>query len=1134
MTSGPIRVLLVEDDASGAHLIRKVLSNITTTPFEVTRVKRLDEASTQLDRQNIDVVLLDLSLPDSGGLETLLRLHHHVPGVPVVVLTGTDDDALAIKAIQAGAQDYLVKGQIDSNLVGRTLRYAIERQRTAEALHKSHTIIENNADGIVILDGDGSIRFINSAAEELFGLKAQELTGELLGFPLTSDNPAEMNLVSRQGQKIIAEMRVTEIEWEGQTSYLISLRDITERRQVEESEREQRELAEALREVGVALSSALDFEAVLDRMLDQIARVVAYDAANIMLVKDGRVSTARMRGYEQFGEQVAQDIAGLSFEVANTANLRWMAETGQPLVIPDTADYPDWEQVRAWAHVRSWAGAPIMVQGQIVAFFSLDKVEPDFYQPKHADRLAAFAGQAAIAIENARLYDQIRQRVDELTTLNMISQVITSTLDWKKALTIITEHTTRLLDVEATSLVLHDETTDDLQFAVTAGKGADIVREMRLAIGQGIAGWVVKHGKPLLVRDVQEDPHFCRDFDRRSGFTTKSVLCVPLQTKHQTIGAIEAINKQNGNFDQADLRLLGLLAAPAATALENARLYEQAQQEIAERKRAEAALEEERATLARRVQERTADLSAANAKLAEAARLKDEFLASMSHELRTPLNAVLGLSEALQEQVYGPLNEDQESILRSIEESGRHLLSLINDILDLSKIGAGKLELELGPVSVKSVCQASLRLIKQLAHKKRLKVSSSFDSQVTTIQADGRRLKQILVNLMSNAVKFTPEGGKIGLEVVGNVEQQLVNFTVWDTGIGVAQDQVATLFQPFVQVDSSLSRSYEGSGLGLSLVYGMVELHGGSLSVESEPGRGSRFIVSLPWEGPGRANGAIYEPASALTGLVPPEMPAIRQALIIEDSPTTASQFNRYLNRLGADTIIHRRGDGAVKKALETKPNVIILDIRLPDLSGWNVLARLKANPLTKDIPVLIVSVVDDRPHGLAMGAAEYLVKPISHHDLQQALHKILPRNGTSAGQKALVVVPDRSPKSDRPLILLAEDNESNISTVSDYLLVNGYQVVVARNGEEVIERAREENPELILMDIQMPGMDGLEATRLIRADSSPRVAGTPIIALTALAMPGDRERCLTAGANEYLSKPVSLKGLLRTIETQL
>ena len=397
------------------------------------------------------------------------------------------------------------------------------------------------------------------------------------------------------------------------------------------------------------------------------------------------------------------------------------------------------------------------------------------------------------------------------------------------------------------------------------------------------------------------------------------------------------------------------------------------------------------------LRQRSNDLSALNAELAQAVRMKDEFLANVSHELRTPLNAILGLSETLQEQVYGPLNERQTKTVGRIEESGQHLLALINDILDLSKIEAGKSELEISSVSADSICQASLRLIKELADKKQIKIRTRIDSAVTTIQVDGRRLKQILVNLLNNAVKFTLPGGEIGLEVYGEAEAQIVRFVVWDTGIGIAREDMPLLFKPFVQLNSSLQRQSPGTGLGLSLVERLVDMHGGSVALESEPGQGSRFTVSLRWQPEGQASVSF-------------------------------------------------------------------------DASS---------------VPVST---------GTKKQAATQLITP--------------------------------------PLILLAEDNESNVRTVGDYLQTKGCRLIVARNGREAIERAREYQPDLIFMDIQMPELDGLEATRQIRLLTG--LAKIPIIALTAVAMPGDRERCLAAGASDYLSKPISRKILTATIETSL
>lgn len=271
----------------------------------------------------------------------------------------------------------------------------------------------------------------------------------------------------------------------------------------------------------------------------------------------------------------------------------------------------------------------------------------------------------------------------------------------------------------------------------------------------------------------------------------------------------------------------------------------QLQQEITERNKVEEALQKARDALEHRVKERTAELLLANAQLEKALQLKNEFLAMMSHELRTPLNTVLGLSEALRLQVYGVLNEKQQNTLKTIEKSGRHLLEMINNILEFIEMSTNGLPLKYSIVDVESVCHESIKFIKQTARKKHLNVSLSF-CNVTFIHTDERRLQQILVNLLTNAIKFTPEGGKIGLEVETDSEQQRISFCVWDTGIGIAKDDLDRIFQPFTQLDSGLSRQYEGTGLGLALVYHLVTIHGGTISIESEIGKGSRFIVSLP------------------------------------------------------------------------------------------------------------------------------------------------------------------------------------------------------------------------------------------------------------------------------------------------
>ena len=522
-------------------------------------------------------------------------------------------------------------------------------------------------------------------------------------------------------------------------------------------------------------------------------------------------------------------------------------------------------------------------------------------------------------------------------------------------------------------------------------------------------------------------------------------------------------------------------------------------------------------------------LRLANAELIRAATLKDQFLSSMSHELRTPLNGILSLTEALEEGVYGELTPRQLDALRIVAESGQHLLTLINDILDLSKIEAGKMELQLVSLKVDDICQKSLALIRSSALQKGLRVHYSVSSVLETLAADERHLKQMLVNLLGNAVKFTPEGGQIGLEVSGNAAAETICFTVWDTGIGIAAAKLPLLFQPFSQLDSSLSRQYSGSGLGLSLVRRLAELHGGYVTVESEPGTGSRFHIHLPLNNHDDAaatppDTATHHPGKRVRG---------RTALIVEDSDAISAQLTRYLHDLSLRVIIEETGQKVVERAALLQPDIILLDILMPGISGWDVLDALKADARTQVIPVIVVSVVDEPAQSLAAGAATHLVKPVTKQILQASVSRVLLAHDTvplrPAQEPALSPAPPTETDHQAPLILLAEDNEVNQQSLSDYLIAKGYRVIAAMNGAEAITQAQQFKPDLILMDIQMPQMDGLEAIRCLRA--MPEFAHTPIIALTALAMSGDRERCLEAGATDYLTKPVSLKALMRVIE---
>ncbi|MBD2440391.1 response regulator, partial [Nostoc sp. FACHB-110] len=352
------------------------------------------------------------------------------------------------------------------------------------------------------------------------------------------------------------------------------------------------------------------------------------------------------------------------------------------------------------------------------------------------------------------------------------------------------------------------------------------------------------------------------------------------------------------------------------------------------------------------------------------------------------------------------------------------------------------------------------------------------------------------------------------------LEAANICFHIIDTGIGIAPEAIGKLFQPFVQLDSSLNRQYNGTGLGLALVHRIVTLHGGTVSVNSQVGQGSCFSVCIPYcpiEGEAKTPVNSSSPSYRL-------LSDNAQVLIIEDSVAAAEQISRYFSDMGIQPIVYPQGEGALKEVLRLQPALIVLDLQLPHLSGWDLLEQFKSNSATKDIPVIIISVVDEQDQGLAQGAFEYLVKPIIRAQLQAAIDKLQ----TAAPSPAQNL--NGLPKT--PVILLAEDNQANIDTMSGYLESRGYHLIMAHDGQQAIDQVQAQHPDLIVMDIQMPGMDGLEAIRHIRKE--PEFGHLPIIALTALAMPGDRETCLAAGANEYLTKPVKLKHLVTTIQQLL
>jgi PAS domain S-box-containing protein len=500
-----------------------------------------------------------------------------------------------------------------------------------------------------------------------------------------------------------------------------------------------------------------------------------------------------------------------------------------------------------------------------------------------------------------------------------------------------------------------------------------------------------------------------------------------------------------------------------------------------------------------------------NIELEGASRMKSEFLANMSHELRTPLNAIIGFSEVLKDGLMGEMTEQQRGFIGDIFGSGKHLLSLINDILDLSKVEAGKMTLDLEPVQVSSLFANSLSIIREKAAARRIRLSMEASEGLGSIQVDVRKVKQIVYNLLSNAVKFTVEGGHVTLrarrvprEDVGRpngawtgrtfplpADSEFAEFLeigVTDSGIGIAPDGLERLFKPFSQIDSGLARRFEGTGLGLAMVKLLAELHGGAVSVESAVGEGSRFTIWLPLRAAGASSVALSEPPGAIeqevstSGVMRISTPAGPQtALVVEDDMKSAELIRVQLEAEGFKVLHATSAEAALALAQQQPLSLITLDIMLPDMDGWEFLGRIKQVPALARIPVVIISIVADHNKGFALGAAAIMQKPISRQELYESLVELgLFPLARGASLKVLVV----------------DDDPKAVELIAVRVLGMASTVLRAYGGQEAIETARTELPDLIVLDLMMPEVNGFDVVEALTL--RPDTARIPVLVVTA------------------------------------
>ncbi|MBA3531638.1 MAG: response regulator [Ardenticatenales bacterium] len=654
----------------------------------------------------------------------------------------------------------------------------------------------------------------------------------------------------------------------------------------------------------------------------------------------------------------------------------------------------------------------------------------------------------------------MEERVDQLNLINLVGRYATSLLAQEDFLPTIAELIRTAFDYYAVMIVLVDKEHDIVALRAAATEEDVDLMEGGLFIPlstQSIVGTVASMGEPLVVSDVTTDSRY-RPEKRLP--LTRSELALPLRIGKEVLGVLDLESKHLNAFKRDDVRVLQTLADQIAVAIHNANLY-----------RGQADLS------------RVAELARGEAE--EANRLKSQFLANMSHELRTPLNSIINFAYLLMMGVEGDLTEGQEDLLRRIEDAGQHLLGLINDILDLAKIEAGRLELFFEEVAVQEIVDGVLSTAQALVHKKPIALHCEVPADLPFVWADRTRVRQVLLNLLSNAAKFTEEGS---ITVRAWVDEGGVTVSVQDTGVGIVEEDLPKVFAEFVQVDGSLTRQVGGTGLGLPISKRFVELHGGTMEVKSEPGVGSTFFFTLPHLAPTAPTAPVQSNA---------EESKVREArvLIIDDDPVVWETISQHLAP-GYQVLKVSDSRQVLEQARTLQPDVVVLDVMMPHKDGWEVLQALKEDPLTEHIPVVVCSILREQQLALSLQANDYLIKPVDRKSLQRVIEQFVPPGGK---------------------VLAVDDDPNALEIVRRMLDGLTYHVSTAPDGPSGLEAAFAQEPDVIVLDLMMPGLSGFEVLAKLRMDE--RTAHLPVVVLSAKDLTMTEQEQLRAEATTFLQK---------------
>lgn len=895
----------------------------------------------------------------------------------------------------------------------------------------------------------------------------------------------------------------------------------------DEMQRQNQELW-TINAVAEAVSQSFDLDEILSNVVSKLTAVMGIEASWVYLVEvqNEEEPDLLLKAHRGVSERFVQGMTrvrmgeGLNGQVATS---------GEPLLIEDLMEGD--VRIRLVVEqegLRSFAGVPMKAKDRVMGVIAVASHIPRPFAPHEVRLLTAVSNQVGIAVEKVQLYHQVReyaeqqeksnqvlqeinamlmesqaeleeqmaavkkaeteiqQRNRELSALNAIATAVSQHLDFEKVSVSAIDKVLETLNPAYGEIFILDQKAREMILVVSRGESPEFVSNIeKFGLGEGLPGLLAQEKEPLLIKNIASDTRFIRGLKEKG--KSYSVVGIPLFSQDQLVGAMDFFSTEGHPFTSPMVDLLTTIGHQIGVAVANARLFEEVKQTAEQLRRA-------------------------NDELQELNRLKSDFIAIVSHELRTPLASIIGYVDLMLDEETGRLNEEQGQYLGVIERNAERLSRLINDILDISRIEAGRIELAMAPLDVIEIVKETVVTMQPQAQAKGIEMSVSMAEGLPLVQGDPDRIRQVLVNLLGNAIKFTPQGGRVevsgrclaageqpplpGPELATASDWLLVSVT--DTGTGIVTEELDKIFDKFYQVGGLADRSVGGSGLGLSIARGIVEAHGGLIWAQSGgQNQGSTLTFALP---------VIEAPIKPILEVPTPAV-GTAMALVVDDDPDAVNLLRLYLEAEGYSVTGAHDGETALQLAAELQPAVILLDILMPELDGFVVLEKLKANTATQNIPVVIVSILAGQEKGLSLGAVDHLTKPIDRQHLLQSVRRL-------TGPAGL--------KGKFPSVLIVDDDKELADLVRIHLLGGGFWPICAYNGREAIEKVGEQIPDLIILDILMPEMDGFEVIKALKGN--PLTRHIPVIILTAKDLTEKEHEALQLGTTKYLTKTLFSK----------